>query len=94
MDMEFNMKPTKIEKNLKQTNHPPKMANSASGSQKINKSKRTKSMRKCGLILETGCKTFQEPNWLQTVSKTLCLKPQDVGSNPTTRKILSSVLAL
>jgi hypothetical protein len=47
-----------------------------------------KTMRKCGLILETGCAKSQDPNWMHTVSKTLCLKSQDVGSNPTTRKIV------
>lgn len=49
------------------------------------------SMRKCGLTLETDCNcrhTVQEPNWLETVSKTLGLIPQNVGSNPTTRKLL------
>jgi hypothetical protein len=47
-----------------------------------------KTMRKCGLILETGCANSQELNWMHTVSKTLCPKSQDVGSNPTTRKIV------
>jgi len=44
-------------------------------------------LRKCGLILETGCSdTFQEPKWFETLCMALCLKSQDVGSNPITRK--------
>ena len=45
-------------------------------------------MRNHSIISETDCRhTIQEPNWLETVSNTLGLISQDVGSNPTGRKI-------
>jgi len=51
-------------------------------------------MRKCGLTLETDCRhTIQEPSQLEMVVKALGLKPEDVGSIPTTRKIVSPTQA-